>query len=95
MNKNLQTRYFISYSGIKLPLNLVNQLDSTDNRNTYYRAQYDENERLLICEKVVYGEVELTHQYEYHANGQLKSAQITNEDDEQQTLNFDNEGNPG
>ena len=37
------SRYFVSYSGIKLPLKLVNEITeaSLNNRNTYYRGYFD------------------------------------------------------
>jgi len=73
-------RYFLSYSGVRLPLRLVGPLAESElsNRNTYIRAQYDDADRLIACEKLVYGEVELTHRYRYryHANGVLQSAEI-------------------
>ena len=54
-------RYFLSYSGVGLPLKLVSPLAASElqNRNTYFRAVYDEAGRLVSCEKLVYGEVEL------------------------------------
>ncbi len=83
-------RYFVSYSGIKLPLNLVNPLDEneTENRNTYFCGYYDEDGRMLVCEKRVYGEVEFSHTYEYHTSGKLKSAIIRMEGDEPERLEF-------
>ncbi|MBF0220109.1 MAG: hypothetical protein HQL49_11385 [Gammaproteobacteria bacterium] len=92
MNEKWHTRYFISYSGVKLPLNLVNPIESIDNRNTFFRAHYDANERMVLCEKVVYGEVEISHQYQYYPDGTLKSAAITDEEGEVQALNFDTTG---
>lgn len=74
-----QYRYFVTYSGVKLPLRLVNPLQEADlkNRNTYIRAQFDDQERLIAVEKLVYGEVELVHRYEYDQQGALKTAHIT------------------
>ncbi len=89
MSEAVQTRCFISYSGVGLPLKLVNPLDSTANRNTFFRAHYDADERMVLCEKVVYGEVEMSHRYEYYPDGTLKRAEITDEDDEVQIVNFD------
>jgi hypothetical protein len=95
MNPEQQTevRYFVSYSGIKLPLKLVNEITaaSLNNRNTYYRGYFDTQDRMLLCQKVVYGEVESEHQYQYDDNGVLKSAQIT-EDDEVRELHFNASG---
>jgi hypothetical protein len=72
-------RYFITYSGMKLPLRLVNPIEERDleNRNTYFRAEYDDQERLVAVEKLVYGEVELQHRYGYDTSGALKVAHIT------------------
>ena len=77
------SRYFVSYSGIKLPLKLVNEITeaSLNNRNTYYRGYFDAENRMLLCHKIVYGEVESEHQYHYYDNGVLKQAQITEEDE--------------
>jgi hypothetical protein len=88
-------RHYVTYSGIKLPLKLVNPLEPADiaNRNTYFRAWYDARERMVLCQKVVYGEVELQHRYEYHDNGSLRQAEIT-EDDESRMMCFDEHGQP-
>jgi len=82
-------RYFVSYSGIKLPLKLVNEIteQALHNRNTYFCGHFDTDDRLIRCQKVVYGEVESEHIYSYHDNGALKQAEIV-EDDETRVLNF-------
>lgn len=82
-------RYYVSYSGAKLPLKLVNEITeaSLNNRNTYYRGYFDADDRMLLCQKVVYGEVESEHQYQYDDSGVLTSAQIT-EDDEVREIRF-------
>ncbi len=87
-------RYFVSYSGVKLPLKLVNELLDSDreNRNTFFRGLYDADQRLLLLEKLVYGEVELRHRYSYHANGLLSEAEITDADAEVTVLRFDEMG---
>ncbi len=71
-------RYFLTYSGVRLPLNLVNPLEAAalGNRNTYFRATQDAAGRLRTCEKLVYGEVELSHVYDYRADGTLEHARI-------------------
>lgn len=92
MDNAQSTRCFISYSGIGLPLNLVNPLESTANRNTFFRAHYDADERMVLCEKVVYGEVEMTHRYTYYPDGVLQRAEITDEDGEVQIVNFAPDG---
>ncbi|MCD2449258.1 DUF6156 family protein [Methylicorpusculum oleiharenae] len=87
-------RYFVSYSGMKLPLKLVNELSGRDldNRNTFFRGYFDAKERLIRCEKVVYGEVELLHCYRYHENGELQEAKISGLDEEMTVLVFDQQG---
>lgn len=95
MNQEPQTecRYFVSYSGVKLPLKLVNEITESglNNRNTYYLGYFDAQDRMLLCRKIVYGEVESEHRYHYYKNGVLKQAQIT-EDDEVRELHFDESG---
>jgi hypothetical protein len=95
MSDQATCRYFLSYSGIKLPLNLVNPLtaDETQNRNTYFCGYYDADERLIGCQKLVYGEVETEHRYSYHDNGAISQADII-QDDETNTLLFDEQGAP-
>jgi hypothetical protein len=72
-------RYFVTYSGMKLPLRLVNQIEKAgvEHRNTYIRAEFDDQDRLVGVEKVVYGEVELVHRYHYDGDGALTAAHIT------------------
>lgn len=84
------TRYFTSYSGIKLPLKLVGELTADDmsNRNTYYRGSFDAAERLIACEKIVYGEVEQRHDYRYHPDGQLAQAAIDDGSDEPTVIDY-------
>ena len=86
-------RYFLSYSGVKLPLNLVGPLGEADlkNRNTFMRAMFDDHDRLIGCDKLVYGDVQLTHRYEYHPNGALKRAEIVMDEDTT-VLMFDEAG---
>lgn len=93
MNKtDLKTRYFISYSGVTLPLNLVNELqDGLAQRITYFIGYYD-NELLRKVEKNVYGEIEFTHDYSYDESGKINKAVITEEDEEPRTLIFDQQG---
>jgi hypothetical protein len=88
-------RYFLSYSGVRLPLNLVRPLDAAElgNRNTYFRATYDPQGRLLTCEKLVYGEVELVHEYVYRDSGSLARARVTM-GDETSEIECDENGAP-
>jgi hypothetical protein len=85
-------RYFLSYSGVKLPLQLLEELppDALRNRNTYFRACYDAAGHMRSCEKLVYGEVEMRHDYSYAADGTLAQATIqgADEDEDAQILNF-------
>ncbi len=83
-------RYFISYSGVKLPLNLINEISQSDteNRNTYFCGHYDSEGKMIGCEKRVYGALEFEHRYSYHSNGMLKQAAITHGGDEPQCLDF-------
>lgn len=71
-------RYFTSYSGARLPLKLVGELDAADmrNRNTYFRGSFNAADQLIACEKIVYGEIELRHDYRYHPDGNLAQAEI-------------------
>lgn len=88
-----ECRHYVTYSGVRLPLKLVNPLEQADiaNRNTYFRAWFDERGRMVLCQKVVYGEVELQHRYEYHDNDSLRLAEIT-EADEARVMRFDEQG---
>ncbi len=92
-----QCRYFLSYSGIKLPLKLVSPLDKedTENRNTFFRGYYDEKGTLLSCEKVVYGDVELEHRYQYYDSGVISKAEIIETgESETNIIEFDESGMP-
>jgi hypothetical protein len=53
------------------------------------RAYYDDAERLLAVEKVVYGEVEFEHRYQYHDDGRIKAAMLLEPDEEPNLLSFD------
>ena len=92
----LTCRFFVTYVGVKLPLTLVEPLDeaAVRNRNIFIRAYFDDRDRLVSCEKVVSGDLHLSHKYDYHVNGQLKSAEIfiPDEEEEPTILNFDETG---
>ena len=95
MSNQLEQRYFTSYSGVKLPLKLVGEIvdgEAKQNRNTYFLGQYDANNRLLHCQKLVYGEVELDHRYFYRDDGSLERAEIVSDEDDVETLWFDHQG---
>lgn len=87
-------RFFVSYSGVELPLHLVNPIapNALSNRNTFIRAYFDPSGALSRFEKVVYGEVELAHRYEYHANGRVSLAEIMMLDEDPVILRFDAAG---
>lgn len=91
---NQECRFFTSYSGVKLPFNLVNAIaaEALSNRNTFIRAYFDQAGMLSGFDKVVYGEVELSHRYEYHDNGRLKRAEIVMLDEEPAAVIFDEAG---
>jgi hypothetical protein len=90
------TRYFVTYSGVKLPFNLTGELQEHEvkNRNTFFRGYFDPEGRITGFDKIAYGDIELRHCYEYHGNGRLKQAEITDIDGEVMMLAFDTEGNP-
>lgn len=83
-------RYFTSYSGAGLPLRLVGELAADDmrNRNTYYVGTFDSAERLVRCEKIVYGETEVCHEYDYHADGRLARATIADGSDDPSIIDY-------
>lgn len=90
-------RYFLTYRGMSLPLCLVEELapDALRHRNTYFRAGYDAADRLLWLEKLVYGEVEMRHDYRYRSeDGTLRGATISTPDEEPQILQFGSDASP-
>lgn len=89
-------RFFVTYTGVKLPFKLVNELQASEveNRNTYFQGYFEENDRLTGFDKLAYGEIELAHRYTYHGNGKLSAAEITDIDGETTMLIFDTEGSP-
>lgn len=95
-DKRGECRHYLSYSGVKLPLKLISELEEANlaNRNTYFRAYLDEQQRIVVCQKVVYGEIEFEHRYEYYADGALKRAEITEGDEEPKIMCFDNSTPP-
>jgi hypothetical protein len=86
-------RFFVTYTGVKLPIKLVNELQPSEveNRNTFFRGYFDEQDRLTGFDKLAYGETELSHRYVYHANGKLERAKITDLDGEITEMKFDAE----
>ena len=92
--ENNQYRYFLTYSGVELPLKLVSpiELNETENRNTYFRAYYDTANRMIHCQKIVYDEIEFEHNYEYYDEGMIRQAHIVDMDDEEKTIQFSQQG---
>ncbi len=92
-NTDERVRYFVSYTGVKPPVKLVNPLELADlsNRNTFIIATFDAQDRLLGFEKMVYGEIEISHKYEYDGDGVLRRAEIYM-DEETTEMRFDAQG---
>jgi hypothetical protein len=89
-------RYFTTYTGVKLPFKLVNELNASEveNRNTYFLGYFDAQDRLTGFDKLVYGEIELAHRYLYYSSGALQQAEITDIDGEVSVLNYAEDGSP-
>jgi hypothetical protein len=87
-------RYFLTYSGVKLPLKLTSELqeNETENRNTYFRAAYDERGQMVLCQKLVYGELEMEHRYRYYSSGALEEAEITMDGEKSRQIRFADSG---
>jgi len=90
----MTTRFFVTYTGVKLPFKLVNELQAAEveNRNTYFRGLFDGQGRLNGFDKLAYGEIELMHRYSYRDDGKLSTAEITDIDGEVTLLTFAAEG---
>ncbi|NSL56869.1 DUF6156 family protein [Uliginosibacterium aquaticum] len=86
----MSPRFFLSYTGVRLPLQLVEELPEAAlrNRNTWFRAEYDAQGTLIRVEKIVYGEVEMTHRYTYDSELRLHEAIVTFADEEPQVMRF-------
>jgi hypothetical protein len=84
------TRYFLTYHGVALPLSLSVELEprAVMHRGTYFKAHYDQRGRMVRCEKLVYGEIEFEHEYEYDTAGRLQQARITHAGEEPQVVSF-------
>ena len=84
-------RYFVTYSGVKLPLRLLNELEPAqlENRNTYFCGHFDEQGRLIHLQKMVYGEIELEHRYFYNDKGSITRAEIIDAEGELTAMSFD------
>jgi hypothetical protein len=89
-------RHYLTYKGVKLPLQLQTPLEPAQiaHRNTYFCGYFDEQDRLLGLQKLVYGEVELEHRYHYDDDGALRRAEITDAEGEVTILQIDASGRP-
>lgn len=89
--EGLECRHFVSYTGVSLPLKLITPLEdeNLDRRITYFRGYYNDQGQLMAVEKVVYGEIEFEHRYQYHADGRLKSAELIEVDEAPRVMQFD------
>jgi len=90
MSSDLESRYFLSYTGVTLPFRLITPLAEAEvaNRNTYFVGYYDGGDRLTGFDKLVYGEVELAHRYDYADDGALRRVEITDIDGEVEVVEF-------
>ncbi|WP_455220756.1 DUF6156 family protein [Kaarinaea lacus] len=88
---NLICRHYVSYTGISLPLKLITPLEDEDldRRITYFRGYYNDQDQLIAVEKVVYGEIEFEHRYQYHPDGRLKSAELIEADEAPRVMEFE------
>lgn len=86
-----EQRFFVTYRGVKPPSKMVEPIEENalKNRNTYIRALYDQTGQLRGFDKMVYGEVELAHRYDYSASGALVRATIAMADEEPVTMRFE------
>lgn len=87
----VESRPYLSYSGVKLPLKLVEPLskDQLQNRNTYFLGYYDKDNRLMGIRKMVYAEIEFEHRYCYDSEGRLSHVTITNNEGDMLELDDD------
>jgi Family of unknown function (DUF6156) len=85
-----ERRYFLTYTGMKLPFRLSQPLAEADiiNRNTYFIGYFDTEERMLGLEKIVYGEIEFSHHYHYDKQGKLLQADIVDAENAISSLTF-------
>ena len=62
------------------------------NRNTFFQAWFDGQDRITAFKKMVYGEVDLEHYYKYDDNGALEWAEVVDAEGEVTVVNFDESG---
>ncbi|WP_428036078.1 DUF6156 family protein [Amphritea sp.] len=82
--------FYLSYSGIKLPLKLVGPIapSEIENRNTFFASKVDDRGRVTEIAKVVYNEIELHHRYHYHDDDQSLTQAIITTDGETHTIQY-------
>jgi hypothetical protein len=92
--RDLECRYFVTYTGVALPFHFVNEIEAAalKNRNTYYCVYYDKSGRLMEFDQFTYGAVELSHRYEYHGNGALRRVVILQPEEDPLIKCFDEHG---
>lgn len=92
----MNCRHYVAYTGVRLPFKFVNEITDHDLhlRNTYFKAFYDDTQRLVSCQKIVYGDIEFEHKYDYYHNGKLKRAEIREADEEIRIINYSEQGEP-
>lgn len=85
-----RVRHFLSYRGTGLPLELMEELepDSLRHRNTWFRAGYAADGRMLWVEKWVYGEVEMRHDYSWSDQGHLRQVRVQQVDEDDRVLDL-------
>lgn len=68
-----ECRFFVTYTGVKMPFKLVEAIpeEQLTHRNTFIRAYFDAAGQLVGFDKMVYGEIELAHRYDYHPDGEF------------------------
>ncbi|MDI4664480.1 DUF6156 family protein [Xanthobacter autotrophicus] len=90
-----ECRFYTTYTGVRMPFRLVEAIpqEQLTHRNTFIRAYFDADGVLTGFDKMVYGEIELAHRYQYHGNGALCRAEVTM-DEETVVLAFDEAGAP-
>jgi hypothetical protein len=93
-HRGMERRYFVSYTGVELPFQFVNEIsaEALTNRNTYYCVYYDKSGRVMEFEQFAYGAVELAHHYEYHDNGALRRVEILMPEEDPLIKYFDEQG---
>lgn len=80
----LKCEYYVTYSGVGLPLKLVSPIDENDLylRNTYFRQYTNDQNQKIIIEKIVHGRVEMVHKYTYDQENRVIEVEITDTDEE-------------